>query len=342
MSLRTIVKNASEHGKSELNRIEYLDGWRGMAISLVLISHFFHVNSVDLGRMGVDVFFVLSGMLMAKILFVKKVPLSIFYKRRISRILPVFFIFLSTISLLSLFFGLSHEHNNFIYNLAFIRSYYPVTPDLWHTGIPIGHLWSLNVEEHCYVILSLITLISLFNKRAHFLILFLGCCSIILQYLYIKFPSIASENYHLKTEIAASFLMISAGYFLIKHKIEAYLPSWSPIVALLFAFLCYTEYSPHWSAQWALSPFLLAFSVNHLNLTPIFFKSLLCFLPLRLLGIWSFSIYLWQQPFYYYGTHGGNAFLFAGPLLLVVSILIGAASFYIIENPIRKYLNDKW
>ena len=342
MSLKTIVKNASEHGKSELNRIDYLDGWRGMAITLVLISHFFQVKGVDLGRMGVDVFFVLSGMLMAKILFVKRVPLSIFYKRRISRILPVFLIFLSTMSLLSLLLELSREHNNFIYSLFFIRSYYPVTPDLWNTGIPIGHLWSLNVEEHCYVILSLITLISPFYKREYMPILLLGCCSILLQYLYIKFPSIASENYHLKTEIVASFLMISAGYFLIKHKIEKYVPTWAPIVALLLAFLCYTEYSPYWAAKWVFAPFLLAFSINHLNLVPVFFKSLLSFLPLRLLGIWSFSIYLWQQPFYYYGTKGGDAFLFAGPLLLAVSILIGAVSFYFIENPIRKYLNDKW
>ncbi len=292
--------------------------------------------------MGVDVFFVLSGMLMANILFVKKVPLSIFYKRRISRILPAFFIFISTISLLSLVLNLSSEHNNYVYNLFFIRSYYPVSPDLWNTGIPIGHLWSLNVEEHCYILLSLLTLIPLVVKRVHFIIIFLGCCSIMLQYLYLKFPEVASENYSMRTEVAASFLMISAGYFLIKHKFEKFIPWWAPIVTLFLAFLCYSSYSPHWSAHWSLSPFLLAFTVNHLNLTPDFFKNLLRFLPLRLLGIWSFSIYLWQQPFYYYGTKGGDAFLYAGPVLLIACVLTGAASFYFIENPTRKYLNDKW
>jgi peptidoglycan/LPS O-acetylase OafA/YrhL len=342
VSLTRILTNASEHGKSELNRIDYLDGWRGMAIALVLISHFLRVEGADLGRMGVDIFFVLSGVLMAKLLFVKRVPLSVFYKRRISRILPVFFIFLTTISLLSFLLELSNEHNNFIYNLLFIRSYYPISPSIWNTGLPIGHLWSLNVEEHCYILLSMITLISLFYKREYLPILLLGCCSVLLQYLYIKFPSIASENYSLKTEIVASFLLISAGYSLIKHTFEKHVPSWAPIIALLLAFLCYTDYSPHWTAKWALSPFLLAFSVNHLNLIPVFFKSLLNFRPLRLLGIWSFSIYLWQQPLYFYGTKSSDAFLFAGPLLLAVSILIGAASFYFIENPIRKYLNDKW
>jgi len=342
LSLVEIVKNASAHGNSELKRIDYLDGWRGMAILLVLISHFLQVKEINLGRMGVDVFFVLSGMLMANILFVKKVPLSIFYKRRISRIFPVFFVFISAISLLSIMFDLSNEHNNYIYNLLFIRSYYPVNPDLWNTGIPIGHLWSLNVEEHCYILLSLLTLISLFAKRVYLPILFLGFCSLVLHYLYIEFPSIASENYYLKTEIVASFLLISAGYSLIKHKFEKFIPCWAPVVSLSLAFLCYSKYSPHGAAGWLLSPFLLSFAVNHLNLIPDFFKNLLRFLPLRLLGLWSFSIYLWQQPFYYYGVKGGDAFLYAGPVLLVISILIGVVSFYFIENPARKYLNNVW
>lgn len=342
MSLNKIVNNASEHGTSELKRIDYLDGWRGMAILLVLINHFFQIEGINLGRMGVDVFFVLSGMLMANILFVKKVPLSIFYKRRISRVLPVFIIFISTICLLSATLSLSSEHSNYFYNLFFIRSYYPVTPNLWNTGLPIGHLWSLNVEEHCYILLSLITLIPLLSKKAYVPIIFLGCSSIVLMYLYIKFPSMASDNYRLKTEIVASFLMISAGYFLIKDKVERFIPCWAPIITLILAFLCYSSYSPHWSAQWLLSPFLLAFTVNHLNLIPDFFKNLLSLLPLRLLGIWSFSIYLWQQPFYYYGTKGGEAFFLAGPILLVISIFVGAASFYLIENPARKYINEKW
>lgn len=292
--------------------------------------------------MGVDVFFVLSGMLMANILFIKKVPLPTFYKRRISRILPVFFIFITIISLCSYLFALSGEHNNYLYNLFFLRAYYPVLPDLWDTGIPIGHLWSLNVEEHAYILLSIITLVPFFAKREYLLLLFFGVGAIALQYLYNIFPSVASENYHLKTEIAASFLMISAGYFLIKNKFESIIPSWAPILSLALAFLCYSNYSPHWTAKWLLSPFLLAFTVNHLNLTPSLFKSILSFIPLRLVGIWSFSIYLWQQPFYYYGTRLGDAFYLAGPILFIVSIFVGAFSFYFIENPVRRYLNNKW
>lgn len=342
MSLRSLIKSSFEHGNSELNRIEYLDGWRGLAILLVLIAHFFQIQQITFGRMGVDVFFVLSGMLMANILFIKRVPLAIFYKRRISRVLPVFFIYITIVSLVSFFWNLSSEHNNYLYNLFFVRAYYPVSPDLWSTGLPIGHLWSLNVEEHSYILLSLVTLIPFLINRAYLPLFCFGIGAIVLQYVYIRFPSLASDNYKLKTEIVFSFLMISAGYFLIKDKFERFIPTWLPIVSLILAFFCYSEYRPHWTAQWSLAPFLLAFTVNHLNLTPNFFKSILSFLPLRLIGTWSFSIYLWQQPFYYYGTKFGDAFYLAGPIFFVVSIFIGIFSFYIIENPIRKYLNNRW
>jgi Acyltransferase family len=69
-------------------RIGYLDGWRGIAIVLVLLGHFAPVDAANLGTLGVDFFFVLSGRLMAEILFIKRVSLPAFYLRRFSRVYP--------------------------------------------------------------------------------------------------------------------------------------------------------------------------------------------------------------------------------------------------------------
>jgi peptidoglycan/LPS O-acetylase OafA/YrhL len=342
VSLKKIVESATDHGASELNRIDYLDGWRGIAIIFVLISHFMQFYDINLGRMGVDIFFVLSGMLMSNILFVKKVDLTTFYKRRISRIFPVFFVFLTTVSIISWIYSLSEEHSNYFYNLLFIRAYWPVEPDMWSTGLPLGHLWSLNVEEHSYILLSIFTVIPFIKKKPYLPILLLGLFSVSLHIIYSKYPSIASADYGHKTEIAAKFILLSAGYFLVKDQFEKYVPKWLPIFTLLVTFLCYSKLSEQFAVLKGLSPFLLAFTVNHLNLTPQIFKEMLCFRPLRLVGLWSFSIYLWQEPLYYYGTKGGDAFTLFGLILMILSIMIGAASFYWIENPTRKYLNTNW
>lgn len=336
-----MVDRASTHGNSELARIDFLDGWRGLAIGFVLTSHFLPIKVIDLGRMGVDVFFVLSGMLMSNILYVKRVPLGTFYKRRISRVFPAFVLFLSLIYLSSFLFHSSEEHYNYLYTLLFLRSYAPASPDLWHTGLPIGHIWSLNVETHCYILLGILTSFAALKNKEYVPLILLGIGTILLRCIYTKFPSIATKSYELKTEIVASHLLISAGYFLVKERFEKYIPKWLPLVTFAFAILCYSVLVQWWF-RWLISPFILAFTVNHLGLLPNFFKSILEFKPLRLLGIWSFSIYLWQQPFFFYRSYSGDKFILAGPVFLAASVVIGAMSFYFFENPARKYINNNW
>ncbi|MBB6484382.1 acyltransferase family protein [Rhizobium lusitanum] len=63
--------------------IPALDGWRGLAILIVLTGHFGGDTVLPgLASAGVDLFFVLSGRLMAEILFVRKIPLRLFFFRR--------------------------------------------------------------------------------------------------------------------------------------------------------------------------------------------------------------------------------------------------------------------
>ncbi len=341
ISLNSVVENASSHGQSELQRVDYLDGWRGLAIAFVLVSHFYPIEGFNLGRFGVDVFFVLSGMLMSNILYVRRVPLATFYKRRFSRVFPVFFVFLSLVCLGSLLFGLSEEHKNYFYSLFFLRAYFPPEPYLWNTGLPIGHIWSLNVEEHCYLALSLLTLMPLFRQREQWPLLLLGGSSILLNYLYTAYPNIASLHSNLKTEIVANHLLVSAGYFLIKRRFGVRVPGWLPMLTFGLAAYCYDADAPFY-APWLLSPLLLAFTVNHLDALPGLVTDLLALKPLRLLGIWSYSIYLWQQLFYFYGKPVITGFPLAGLILICLSIGLGVMSFYWLENPVRRYLNNRW
>lgn len=295
-------------------RIEYLDGWRGCAIGMVLLSHFGPPIPIDLGRFGVDLFFVLSGLLMSQILFEKQTPLGLFYRRRISRILPVFVLFVLTMALVF------HIGGKELAALLTFTSTYVL--DLWKLKAPVGHLWSLNVEEHCYMLLALL---AAFRWKG--LCLPLAGLTLVAIGLHHHFSHDINAQYLLNTECAATGLLASAGY----RQIAGTMPSWASPAALLAALACYVEHMPWWASV-AVAPFLLAFAVNHVGISPL--RKPLEWKWLGALGLVSYSVYLWQQPFYKYPLpyHLG----------LLCALIVGAASFYLFESPIRRWLNNHW
>ncbi len=135
-------------------RISALDGWRGIAILLVLIDHIVsrmnimpvRIDNAHIGQHGVTIFFVLSGYLITSKLVEAPINLKRFYIRRLFRLTPVEWLFLSV--------------------LVFLR---------WHTGFPIttwseiagcvffyrnylggntgaAHFWSLSIESQFYLV----------------------------------------------------------------------------------------------------------------------------------------------------------------------------------------------
>lgn len=339
-----VIKISLNHGESDLKRINFLDGWRGLAILFVLVDHFLPSGFFggQLGRLGVDLFFVLSGLLMSQILFVHQTDLYIFYKRRISRILPVFVLFVCVLYAASFLYNLSNEHDNFLYAIFSLRSYFPAEPHSWNTGLPMGHLWSLYVEMHCYLALGIIAAISFLKNRAFVVLFVLGFAALLFRVYYQKILDAPPPLHYIRTEVASSHLFISAGYFLIKGRFEPYVKSWMPPLALVLAIICYSKLVPTYTLSWLLSPFLLAFSLSHLNLSPKIFLSALTLKYLRMLGIWSYSIYLWQEIFYIYQGSFDAPKIIVGVVALALAILSGVISFYFIEKPIRKYINNTW
>jgi len=317
------------------DRVDFLDGWRGLAILLVLQSHFLPSHVMDSGQLGVDIFFCLSGLLMSNLLFVKRVPLVQFYKRRISRILPAFLLFVSVVYGAAAWAGAGRGWDEIVATLLFLRTYLPDHPDIWSTGLPIGHLWSLNVEEHSYVFLSLLTLFAVLRGREAWVLGTVSLLVMALYYVYETSPHFSKTSFEIRTEIAASFLLVSAGYFLVKHRIAHRVRPWMPLVALAVAVPGYLPHA-HWWVSAIVSPIALAFCVNHLAVTPDLVRQALASWPMRQMGIWSYSIYLWQQPFF--------AFKAALPTgtAVIGALLAGLASFYLFENPARTWINERW
>jgi peptidoglycan/LPS O-acetylase OafA/YrhL len=124
-------------------RVTRLDGLRGLAIAMVMGYHEFHFQ---LGWVGVDLFFVLSGYLVTQILRRDRddeVFWRPFYIKRATRILPIFFVALLVCAL----FYREEWHKLRFYYLFFAANFGLVP---YEGSMAFGALWSLSVEEHFY------------------------------------------------------------------------------------------------------------------------------------------------------------------------------------------------
>ncbi|MGB4773709.1 MAG: acyltransferase [Daejeonella sp.] len=174
--------------------IKQLDGLRAIAVILVIISHWIPttnlINRIPNGAIGVDIFFVLSGFLISKILFDNKnraeelnIPKSTsiknFYVRRTLRIFPIYYLTIFILLLFSKYTG-TNIQSAFVYFLTYTSNFYFFDIQGWD-GM-VSHLWSLAVEEQFYLIWPWVIL---FSNKKYFLhiisiFIFIGVLS---QYL---------------------------------------------------------------------------------------------------------------------------------------------------------------
>lgn len=315
--------------------IPYLDGWRGLAIVLLLIGHFFPIPGINFGAIGVALFFVLSGYLMSAILFVDKLPLSIFYRRRASRILPSAAVFLAVVALAYLLTGRDISTYELLSAATFTNNYF-VGAVPW--TMPVGHIWSLSVEEHAYILLSLVALSCRARKASGLLELGLiaGLIAAIAALYWLAFGSKPAPGLWLHTEVAA-FGIMASGFLLLAFRVRRPALPALAVPVLLGLGIC-----AHW---WRVAPpatlvvgsAAFALALNLLERKPGLFRSALEWRPLRQLGIWSYSLYLWQQPFYMLTHREGMP----APLALACALAVGIAAFHLVERPARAWLNRK-
>jgi len=148
-----------------------LDGIRGIAALMVVVFHFFlsknseylsnliiYQKATEFGQHGVSLFFVLSGFVITRILIKTRENsdyFSNFYKRRVLRILPLYYLFLFVLYFfLPLVFG--GKVTEFKLQLPFYFYIQNLTEILNIKASGPGHYWSLAVEEHFYLLWPLV------------------------------------------------------------------------------------------------------------------------------------------------------------------------------------------
>lgn len=175
-----------------------LNGIRFIAVFLVLLDHWLvPILPIPLGHLGVVIFFVLSGFLITRILFLNADEIQInqssgwpkiirFIYRRSLRIFPIYFILL----IIGFIFNISNFKELWPWLLSYTPNIYIMIKGQW-----LGtwdHLWSLAVEEQYYLIFPYFILF--FNKKKYvrlFVIMItLGILSRLIFYVIVPHDSI--------------------------------------------------------------------------------------------------------------------------------------------------------
>ena len=156
-----------------------LDGIRAIAIVLVVLFHA-KIKGVAGGVLGVDVFFVLSGYLITRILadehaVTGTIHVVKFYLRRARRLYPALlsmltvYLMVAPIAFPKISFG---EH---LLDVAVVSTYLSdYAAAFFRMPVRLGHTWSLAIEEHFYLLWPLVLLLVLRLPRRYAIAMLFG------------------------------------------------------------------------------------------------------------------------------------------------------------------------
>ncbi|WP_233881590.1 acyltransferase family protein [Paraburkholderia flagellata] len=146
-------------------RVKGLDGLRALAVVLVFLSHKAHIDAIDAidaGKIGVWLFFLISGYLIIGELHRNRVRIEqhgartaallyVFFMKRTLRIVPVYYLLLIALTIAHASFYQRDVDLGLVWHFVFLSNYWIGAV---HDGWPgtVSHFWSLAVEQQFYLV----------------------------------------------------------------------------------------------------------------------------------------------------------------------------------------------
>lgn len=313
------------------------------------------------GWAGVDLFFVLSGFLVSGLLFREyirhgDVKIGRFLIRRGLKIYPAFYVFLAITILVPRILGRTPDVPSFLCEAFFVQNY---GPSLW------SHTWSLAVEEHFYLLLSLCVYLVVrkrpvvqnpFNGATRMFCSIAMGCLILRGIWYIKYPYYwkpHTTSTHLRIDALSFGVWLSYLYHYhfksLKHWVEGYRSFIFLITAVILSAIVFMDNGSF--AMYTIGRTLVYMAFGGVLMLALFARArkqrLSCLAGvLAGIGTYSYSIYLWHIVAFWLLVVFNAIFGFKLPLwpslavYVVGAVLMGITASKVVEWPVLR-IRDK-
>lgn len=332
-----------------------LDSFRGIGVIWIMCAHFFGtISFFRFGWISLEVFFVLSGFLITKVLLGSLNSTGYFrnfYIRRALRIFPVYYLFIGVFFLALFIYTPNDTHqylrSNWPYYFVYLQNFLFVFKGLEPTNY-LSHLWSLAMEEQFYLFWPVtVFLIRDRNKLKKLLVVVIILVFITRIIVWYKW-GYRFETYHCNTftriDTIAFGCLLGCGFSYkdlsktIRSLIIVVCIAVFPAGILLFKDFFFTNplfATVGYSAISILTIFFIEYFINE--------KTKFHFLKtnwlINYIGQISYGMYLFHLPVYFIvSSRSGLPNSLNGIMSLLISFLMAAISYRLYETP---FLNLK-
>lgn len=356
-------------------RIAALDGIRALAVLAVILFHL-HVPGVAGGFVGVDVFFVLSGFLITGLLLhdvrrTGSVRLARFWTRRFRRLMPAFVTMILVVMAWAATMALPVQRDGLradaVWSLLYVGNWHFVQTASYFessgTPSPLQHVWSLAVEEQFYVFWPLLVALAglvvhrwLKDDDAHSRVVrtvgwgagLLAVGSAVL--LAVLADPQAPDRAYMGTDTRAFEPLAGAALacLVTAPRVREWTRRWAtPLLAVgLLTLVVGAATLGTFEAGASATYFdggAVAFTLGSLALVAGAasgsggaLTGFLASRPMAWIGQISYGIYLWHWPLRVWLIPDGSFRMLRAPAVIVLSVLIAAVSYYVVERPVRE------
>lgn len=343
-------------------RIAGLDGLRALSVIAVFLAHTGLTGVVGGGYVGVDVFFVLSGYLITRLLTAEhartgRIDLGAFYWRRARRLYPALLLMLGGVAVYCLIFPVPYRISlevlpAFFYVMNWVRALGIYDAHL------TGHAWTLAVEEQFYLVwpLILLGLLKFWPRRILIGMAFLAV-AVICWRSYLISLDVSMVRIYCGFDTHSDGLLIGAMLAVAPRRWMGWAGQLWPAAAAYLSFVLFSESGIEFSLRalgYPLTPLAAAFIISRIvTAQRSILTRILDIAPLAGLGRMSYGFYLWHyfvlQSMLYGGHNRMGAFFggFSHPnvamvvITFVVSMALTLFSWFIVERPAMR-LNAPW